>query len=168
MKKFVPLVFIFCVVCIGNVFGLSNNTAEIFVDNMVLQRGKPVAIWGEAPSGHDAVVTFDGQAKTNTSVAGKWRVNLDPMTANATGQNLTVEFYEGTQLQETITHSNILIGDVYLASGQSNMELAFSFFYPGEPAVANNLIRFYKHPRRDAWGEQTAGPSQWTVCANDS
>jgi sialate O-acetylesterase len=168
MKKLTLIICTLCVICINSVFGLSNNTAEIFRDNMVLQRDKQVAVWGQAPDGYEVVVAFDGQTKTNTSVAGEWRIDLDPMGANAVGQDMTVKFYYGAQLTRTITLSNILVGDVYLAGGQSNMELSYGFFYPGQPTINNNVIRFYKHPRRDAWGDQTAGPSQWTVCANDS
>ncbi|MGG9963118.1 sialate O-acetylesterase [Ferruginibacter sp. SUN106] len=91
--------------------------AEAFSDNMVLQREKPVTIWGRAAAGQTIMVQFAGQQKTTVAdVAGKWEVVLAPLQASSTPQNLTV------QSTSTLTLKNILVGDVWLCSGQSNME----------------------------------------------
>ena len=84
--------------------------------NMVLQRGMPVAIFGKADVGEKVAVTFGGMNReTTTGSDGTWKVMFDPMKANATGQTMTI------QGKNTIELTNILIGEVWLGAGQSNM-----------------------------------------------
>ena len=97
-------------------FGLSN----IFGNNMILQRDKPVSIWGWAKPDSKITVTFANQKKdTVTDKGGNWLVSLAPMPANDKPQNLIVT--GGDQLAKTIKFNNILVGDVWICSGQSNM-----------------------------------------------
>jgi len=94
--------------------------AGAFSDNMVLQRDKPVSIWGRAGAGQSVTLQFAGQQRsTIADTAGKWQVVLQPLQVAATPQTLTV------QSGSTITLKNILVGDVWLCSGQSNMEYTF-------------------------------------------
>ncbi|GAB2805895.1 sialate O-acetylesterase [Ferruginibacter profundus] len=91
--------------------------AEAFSDNMVLQRETPVTIWGAAAAGQTVTVQFAGQQKTAIAdSAGQWQLVLAPLQVASSPQSLTVQ--SGT----TITLHNILVGDVWLCSGQSNME----------------------------------------------
>ncbi len=91
--------------------------AAIFSDNMVLQRDKPIFIWGKSNAGSSVTVMFSSQQKTTTAdTAGKWQVELEPLKLSDIPQDLTVKG------QTTVTLHNILIGDVWLCSGQSNME----------------------------------------------
>lgn len=91
--------------------------AEIFSDNMVLQRDKPVYIWGKANAGSTVTVGFSSQQKTTMAdTAGKWKIELEPLKSSDIPQDLIVKG------QTTVTLHNILIGDVWLCSGQSNME----------------------------------------------
>jgi sialate O-acetylesterase len=90
----------------------------IFGDNMVLQQQTPLPVWGRASPEETVTVRFAGQIKTTTAdAAGNWRVNLDPLRASPAqeGQDFTVV---GTN---TITFRNVLIGEVWLGGGQSNM-----------------------------------------------
>lgn len=90
---------------------------RILGHNMVLQRDQPVSIWGNASAGERVRVTFSGQKKTTEADAkGKWSVVLDPMKASGIGQELSITG------SNTIVLKNILIGEVWLCSGQSNME----------------------------------------------
>lgn len=92
--------------------------ARVFGSHMVLQRGEPVAIFGTdgAGAGQAVSVRFAGQTKTTTTdAAGRWRVTLDPLAANATGQSLTATG------SATATLTDVLVGEVWLAAGQSNM-----------------------------------------------
>ncbi len=92
---------------------------EIFSDNMVLQRDKPVPVWGKASPGHAVSVVFGGNSQTaKADESGQWKVMLPPMPANAVPQNMTV------QGESVIVFTNILVGDVWLCSGQSNMQYA--------------------------------------------
>lgn len=89
----------------------------IFSSDMVLQRDKPVEIWGEATPGRTVTVKFAGQNKTGVADAsGKWRITLDPLKLSAKANDLSVTS------GETVTLKNILVGDVWLCTGQSNME----------------------------------------------
>ncbi len=90
---------------------------KVFSDNMVLQREKPLPVFGKASPGSTVTVTFLSQQKT--AVAGtdsNWMVILDPLKASATPAELVVK------AEQTITYKNVLVGDVWLCSGQSNME----------------------------------------------
>jgi sialate O-acetylesterase len=89
---------------------------KILGHNMVLQREKPVPVWGTASVGEKVTVKFANQTKTTTTdAAGNWKITLDPMPASATPATLTIS---GTN---TIKLNNILVGEVWLCSGQSNM-----------------------------------------------
>jgi len=94
-----------------------DRLATIFQDNMVLQREMPVPVWGWADPGAEVEVAFDGQKKqAKADEKGYWKAILDPLMANRTGQVLTAQI--GTT---TINRKNVLIGEVWLTAGQSNM-----------------------------------------------
>ncbi|MBO7683961.1 MAG: hypothetical protein J6T51_04470 [Kiritimatiellae bacterium] len=90
------------------------TSATPFADNMVLQMGRPVPVWGKADPGETVTVTFAGQTKTAKAGAdGAWRVTLDAMEASRENRTMTIG---DTQIR------NVLVGEVWFASGQSNME----------------------------------------------
>ena len=93
------------------------RVAALFGDNMVLQQRQRVPVWGWASPGAAVTVTFSGQTQSTRAAAdGKWLVKLSELTASFTPQTLSIES------GETRTFTNILVGEVWLASGQSNME----------------------------------------------
>jgi sialate O-acetylesterase len=103
----------------------------IFSDNLVLQQGKPVTIWGFAAADEDVTVRFAGQTQvTRADLDGKWRISLDPMTANAQPQELSVSG------KNTVTLKNLLIGEVWVCSGQSNMQWTVSQSGNAEQEIA--------------------------------
>ena len=90
---------------------------KILGNDMVLQRNAPIPVWGTASPGEKVVVKFNKQSKTTTADAsGKWIVKLDPMQASAKPATLTISGIN------TIKLENILVGEVWLCSGQSNMQ----------------------------------------------
>lgn len=90
---------------------------KIIGHNMVLQRNKPVPIWGYATPGESVSVKFGGQNKNAvTDASGHWKVLLDPMPAS---DQPGVLYIKG---KNEIKLNNILVGEVWLCSGQSNME----------------------------------------------
>ena len=90
---------------------------KVISSNMVLQRNAKVPIWGKADSGEKIAVTFAGKTVSTIADAnGKWRVIFNKLKLNAQPQNMTIEG------NNKITLTNILVGDVWLCSGQSNME----------------------------------------------
>ncbi|RYE19224.1 MAG: sialate O-acetylesterase [Sphingobacteriales bacterium] len=94
--------------------------ANIFQSNMVIQRDKPFAIWGKAaPAQKVAVkVSWDTQMYTSTTDAqGKWKVIIPPAAANSKAQTIKVT----PDGRKSVSLTNVLIGDVWICSGQSNM-----------------------------------------------
>jgi sialate O-acetylesterase len=102
------------------------RVAAIFGDNMVLQQRQAVPVWGWAAPGANVTVKFAGQSKSARAGAeGKWLVKLGRLKASAAPQNLVVESAGGslvTRHPSLVTLTNILVGEVWLGSGQSNME----------------------------------------------
>ncbi len=91
---------------------------SLFSDNMVLQCGKKVPLWGWATPGATVTVQFAGQNKSTTVAKnGRWDVSLDKLTASAENKNLTI-----TAGTEKLVLANVLVGEVWIASGQSNMQ----------------------------------------------
>jgi sialate O-acetylesterase len=97
---------------------------KLFTDNMVLQRDKNVAIYGTGAPGDELTVIFGGQTNAVTvGTNGTWSTELSPMTASFTPQTLTVSSSNGNS-----SVANVLVGDVWFASGQSNMDHPFSSY----------------------------------------
>lgn len=95
---------------------------NILSSNMVLQRNSSVPIWGKADAGEVVKVSFAGQTiETTAGTDGKWSVSLKPMKLNSKPADLVISG------KNTITLSNILVGDVWLCSGQSNMEYPLDY-----------------------------------------
>ncbi len=92
--------------------------SNVFQANMVLQRDKPIHVWGWADPGEQVTVTFAGERAS--AAAGKnraWKVTLAALPAHNNGQQMTV-----TGKSATLVLDNILVGDVWVLGGQSNME----------------------------------------------
>ena len=92
---------------------------NMFGDRAVLQRGEALSIWGQAESGETVTVSFGGQEKSGKAGAdGAWQVSLDALKASAKGRAMTVT---GTE-SAAVTVKDVLVGEVWMASGQSNMQ----------------------------------------------
>jgi sialate O-acetylesterase len=133
---------------------------SIISNGMVLQRGVPAPVWGWADAGEDVTVEFRGQVKK--AMPGpdrKWMVDLDPLEASATPRSMTISG------KNKILIENILVGEVWIASGQSNMEWTFHQIDPAEREFAesqkgNPLIRAFhvhRHLRAGIPMDDTAG-----------
>ena len=107
--------------------------SNVFQTNMVLQRDKPMKIWGWAAAGEQVTVSCGGQeANTIADADRSWQVTLKPMPANSTPQIMMVK-----GKTETLTLENILVGDVWLLGGQSNMEFPISKVDDGELEIVS-------------------------------
>ena len=92
--------------------------AALFNDNMVLQREKPVAVWGKADPGATVTIVFAGaEAKATADAKGAWRGNLPAMKADGAGKVFTITSSSG----EKVMYQNVVVGEVWLCGGQSNM-----------------------------------------------
>ena len=159
--------------------------AGIFGDGMVLQRGMKVPVWGWADKGAKVTVTFAGQSKTAAADrAGKWMVTLDPLTASAKGRTLTVQSFlkkgPGAKIKITpatpvtvtvgkLAVTDVLVGDVWLCSGQSNMAMTVSRSANAEAEVAAAKYPAIRHFRVGANASggtvQADCKGKWEVCS---
>ena len=137
--------------------------AAIFSDNMVLQRDRPVPVWGWSTPGATVTVEFAGQKQTATAdVAGKWTVTLDPMPVSVEPRELVAG---GCPVK------NVLVGDVWFCSGQSNMQMSVeeSANAAAELAAADYPhLRLFSVPQVAKLEPQTDIDSAWRVCSADS
>lgn len=93
--------------------------AAVFSDHMVLQRDMPVRVWGEAPAGAEVTVTLAGQqGRVQALSNGSWELTLPPLAASSDALELTVACGNNT-----IRVADVLVGEVWLLGGQSNMEM---------------------------------------------
>ncbi len=139
---------------------------KVIGSNMVLQRSQPVQIWGWADKGEKVSVLFNGQKETTkTSKEGKWMVTLDSMQA---GGPFEMEIHG----KNSITLDNILIGDVWICSGQSNMEWTLSNSNNAEEEIlAANYpeIRLFDVPNNIQLAPVEDLPSgKWTACSGET
>lgn len=95
---------------------------EVFSDHLVLQRGKRVAIWGRALPDEKVTVALAGrETRAQAAPDGRWIAWFDPLEANAVGADLVVSGSSG----ERLVLRDVLVGEVWLAGGQSNMQASF-------------------------------------------
>lgn len=107
--------------------------SNVFQSNMVLQRDKPVVIWGWADPGEKLVITLDGQEVTVEAMDDRsWRATLPAMKANSNAQSLKIQ-----GANESLKLSNILIGDVWVLGGQSNMEFPLDRIENGQLEIVS-------------------------------
>ena len=117
---------------------------------MVLQRDKPITIWGWAPVGSEVEVSFGKRsAKAKTAgEKGRWQVTFDSQPANSEGQELMVKAGE-----EVIRMENILIGDLWVMNGQSNMAFALKAVYQNTFESAQAHLPLMRHLRINSYAE---------------
>ena len=136
---------------------------SLFTDHMVLQRDKPVPVWGRAEPGEEIVVEFAGQKKTTRAGAdGRWMLKLDPMPANAEPQVLKAG---------QMSVQDVLVGEVWLASGQSNMEWEMQMKPDSKADIPNTThpnLRLIEVPKTTALTPQDDVPTQWARSSPES
>jgi sialate O-acetylesterase len=127
-----------------------------------LQRERAVPIWGKAEPGEVVTVRFANQSKKATADAsGNWRVNLSPLVASATPATMTIAG------KNTVELKNILVGEVWLVAGQSNMQRLLSETAGGAEAEASAnypLIRLFNVSRQVAFKHQPPPLATWQAC----
>lgn len=130
MKKIKDLKLLLLLGVVSLMFSCSDNKrlatdislSPVFADNMVLQQKQPVKVWGKASPGGAVKVVFNGQEKR--SVAGNdstWNVTLDPLAAGGPYEFKVIG-------KDTLNFNNVLVGEVWICSGQSNMEMPLNLW----------------------------------------
>src|SRR5476651_2536937 len=150
--------------------------ASPFTSHMVLQREMKVPVWGTAESGEVVTVEFAGQKISVTAGAdGKWRVDLKKMTASAESRTFTVT---GSKTAKPIALDDVLVGEVWLASGQSNMVFPvagkggpYGLLNEEQEIAAGNypLVRMFTGRDTKVYEPQTTVASAgWLVCSTNT
>jgi len=163
--KFILIVFVFF--CIS--FTPANaeiKLPRIFSSNMVLQKGIEIPVWGWADKGEQITVTFNGKSvRTKSDNTGKWMVRL-PAQEYGGPYKLTVKG------KNTIELDNILIGEVWVCSGQSNMEWRVVQSVNGEKEVAEanfTKIRLFTVPKTVAqFPQNDISSGEWVECTPET
>jgi sialate O-acetylesterase len=137
--------------------------AQIFSSNMVLQNGTKIPVWGWADKGEKIMVTLAGTTiETTAGEDGKWMVKFDKMEYGGP-HTMTIHG------DNTITFKNVMIGEVWICSGQSNMEFQLIRSINGAEEVANSNhanIRLFKVPRKISQSpEKDMDTGEWQICS---
>jgi sialate O-acetylesterase len=161
-------------ICLGAAARADVTLPEILGGGMVLQRDMPIHIWGSATAGEQVAVQFAGQQQTAQSDAsGKWNVTLDAMPASAEPRQMTIT---GNNM---IVLKDILVGEVWLCGGQSNMEYPMGRGNPYKPPQtgpdlipddlaksADPQIRLFRVQKVTSFPDLTS--TGWAACDPDS
>ncbi|NPA37645.1 MAG: 9-O-acetylesterase [Chlorobi bacterium] len=125
MKSYltVLIILVFAVSCTDNKKSATDiSMSPLFADNMVLQRSEPVKIWGKASPGGEVKIVFENQEKSSIAATDStWSVTLDPLKAGGPFELKVIG-------KDTLIFKNVLIGEVWICSGQSNMEMPLNLW----------------------------------------
>ena len=168
--------FLRCIVFVAGAFALGQAAVQadvklpsVFGDHMVLQQGQRLPVWGWAEPGEAVTVAVAGQTKsTKANKKGAWQVRIKPLKASKTPVPFSVKG------KTTIEYKDVLVGEVWLCSGQSNMEWRVSQSANPQEEIANGkhpLIRHIKVPHRPSdKPEQDVTPQRggWEVASPDT
>jgi sialate O-acetylesterase len=153
------------------ILGLFHFTAQaelqvptLFSDNAVLQQGIVVPVWGWADDNEIVTVKFRGQKVSTTAKNGKWSVTLKKLKAGGPDP-LTI-----ATKSQTLQFTNVLVGEVWICSGQSNMEWPLNRSFQPEADIAaatNAQIRLFMVPKNKSDAPTTRINSGWAVCSPD-
>jgi len=140
----------------------------LFTDNAVLQQGMKVPVWGTAGVGEKITVEFAGQRVSTIATNGTWMLFLEPLTATTNSQTMTLSG------SNTVTLTNLLVGEVWICSGQSNMERQLGLRngqkpivnYEAEAASANYpSLRHFLVKQNTSTNPLSTVSGSWNVCS---
>ena len=136
--------------------------SPLFGDHMVLQQGMSLPIWGMAEAGEQVTVVFVGQKVTTVAAAdGRWRVNLQPVYLRSSPDVLTIDG------KNHLEFSDVLVGDVWLCAGQSNMGMPLSQSDRADeeiPRAHDASLRFFVVQQKSAFQPQQTLGGSWQLC----
>lgn len=165
LMRFLSVTFATLVCCLT----LGSAHAEVtpnllFTDNAVLQRDVKIPVWGKANDGEKVTVKFAGQEKSSTARDGRWRVELDPVAAGGPHDMTIVG-------DNSITVKNILVGEVWICSGQSNMQFEVKDAADATQTIAasaNPNLRCFTVMRWGAGEAERALQNKWLAASPET
>jgi len=143
--------------------------APPFQDGAVLQRDKPIPVWGKATPGKPVSVSFAGQTQSATADAnGRWKINFSPLAASLENRVMTVT---ETGLPP-VEVKDVLVGEVWLASGQSNMEWTVNKTVAEDQAIAAKgpvpLLRLFQVKKAVSGQRQDSLTGKWEMATPET
>lgn len=155
------------VVSMASLAAAELRVANLFSDGAVIQRGTTIPVWGTGTPGAQIQVSFAGQTQKSTVADdGRWRVTLAELTASSLPQTLTVSDTDGT-----LQVKDILVGEVWLCSGQSNMAMRVDLARDAEDEKARSdlpLIRVHTVTYAPARKPLTQSSGEWVKAGPDT
>jgi sialate O-acetylesterase len=156
-----------CAVCFGTALSVTAQLQlpALFSDNMVLQQDAPVTVWGWADDGDVVTVKFRGQSVSATTHNLKWSLKLRALKAGGP-DTLTI-----STKTKTVKLTNVLVGEVWICSGQSNMEWPLNRAFQPEADIAaatNTLIRLFRVPKEKSEAPTVRVNSAWKECSPET
>ncbi len=165
-KRITSFLAVALVLVLGQLSSLADfKVAPVFSDNMVLQQGQPVPVWGWADDGEVVTVRFRGQKVSASSRNGKWALKLRSLKAGGP------DVFTVSSKTRTQEFHNVLVGEVWVCSGQSNMEWPLDRSYESAADIAtatNSLIRLFDVPNVKSDAPSVVIKSAWQVCSPDT
>lgn len=163
----IPLSVTLAFVCLTAPLAAEVTFAPLFQDGAVLQRDKTLPIWGTADPGESVTIRFlDETASTTADDQGKWMLTLPPVAASS--DPVTLHYQDNTGKHQL---TNLLIGDVWICGGQSNMEWVVQNSNDAKAEIAaadHPLIRHIKIEKRIARDPITTASGTWVTCTPET
>lgn len=138
---------------------------SLFTDHAVLQQGMPIPVWGTADDGETVSVRFRGQEVSTTAKDGRWMVRLGPVGAGGPFELVIAG------PNNTVTLADVMCGEVWVCSGQSNMQWNVANSADAERHIAeatDNALRLFSVPLAHSDEEIEDCHSKWVVCSPDA
>lgn len=162
MRMKIIVLSLVLIAVLGGIATGAVTVPDVLGDSMVLQRDVKVPVWGKAEPGETVVVTFQKQKLTVVADrAGKWRVDLKPLRESSVPAELTIEG------SNKIVFRDVLVGEVWLVSGQSNMQWTLFQSNDGEREVAaadHPQIRLFNVSREVGFKKKSGKLGEWATC----
>ncbi|MCK0133357.1 sialate O-acetylesterase [Arenibacter sp. S6351L] len=156
-KPFILVQLVFLLFYISVAHSQELKPSNLFCDNMVLQRGMEVPVWGVAAPKERITVKFAGQTtSTKAGKDGKWMVELEPMQASKIPREMTISG------KTEIVLSNVVVGEVWICSGQSNMQFSVDNVPETKALLASSKnIRSFEVKRTVSFKEEDNVSGKW-------
>lgn len=147
--------------------GADVHVSKIFGDHMVLQQNQPIRVWGTADPEENVTVSLADESRSGkASAEGQWRIDLPAMPADGKAHTMTIKG------SNTISLTDVWLGEVWLCSGQSNMEWSVKASMDAGKEIAkakHTSIRLFNVPGHVAGPEPQDDPrGQWQICSPET
>ncbi len=166
MKTSILFIVVFTLVASAGMAAI--RPAALFCDNAVLQQGMPVPVWGTADDEAKVTVQIQGQMVQAAVKDGKWMAKLEPLTA---GGPFKMTIFSNRPATEAVVLNNILVGEVWVCSGQSNIQWPLELTTTGKEAIeqaANPNIRLFSVPLKTSYTPLDSVESSWVMCNSET